>query len=205
MYFKRPVLVEEYRDDEERKELLQIYFSAEEEDAKRWVSEDNLSKRERYREWFNEYKSNYRCLMCRERSPETLQFHHLDPQEKKYTITEMVKKCMMFDMIERELEKCVVLCSNCHYKAHRGLFKSDEIKSKAEKEYKYDKNPLTGYSIREAFMQHMLVRYGTVIVAVYTDEYLRYHRYFDNRCNRFNIYHPDKEILENKYIWGRDW
>jgi hypothetical protein len=52
-------------------------------------------------------------------------------------------------------------------------------------------------------MQHMLVRYGTVIVAAYTDEYLRYHRYFNNRCKRFDYNHPDERILENKYIWGR--
>ncbi len=114
MYFKRPVLVVEYRGDDTSEELLWVFYSTEEEHAKKQVSESNMSKRERYREWFNEYKSNFRCVVCKENSPETLQFHHVDPAEKKRPIPEMVKNCVMLFNLENELEKCIVLCSNCH-------------------------------------------------------------------------------------------
>jgi hypothetical protein len=130
-------------DDSE--ELLWVYSSTEEERAKEFVSKNNYSKRERYKEWFNEYKSKFRCVICKEQSPEALHFHHLDPKEKKLAISEMIKSCMRLDRIDKELEKCVVLCSNCHNKAHRGQLELEEIKSEAVIEFEEQNPSRLGY------------------------------------------------------------
>lgn len=47
-----------------------------------------------------------------------LEFHHLDPFKKKYTITDYLLKPLE-EQIE-ELKKCVLLCSNCHRAYHGG-------------------------------------------------------------------------------------
>lgn len=46
---------------------------------------------------------------------EVYDFHHADPTQKDFTIGKSVK---IFERIKTELDKCVLLCSNCHRKRH---------------------------------------------------------------------------------------
>jgi|SRR5579859_851605 len=43
-----------------------------------------------------------------------LEFHHKIRSQKSFGISTAVSKCMNFEKIQKEMEKCVVLCSNCH-------------------------------------------------------------------------------------------
>ena len=42
-------------------------------------------------------------------------FHHLDPEQKDFSIG---KNARVFTSIQAELDKCILLCSNCHRKRH---------------------------------------------------------------------------------------
>lgn len=44
-----------------------------------------------------------------------LEFHHLDPKEKDKNYSVLKKN---FDKLKPELDKCVLLCSNCHREEH---------------------------------------------------------------------------------------
>jgi len=46
-----------------------------------------------------------------------LQFHHLDPNEKEFTISSS-KHSYSWELIQKELDKCILLCSNCHSIEH---------------------------------------------------------------------------------------
>lgn len=47
---------------------------------------------------------------------ENLEFHHLNPSEKEFTIS---KKCNhRWLTIKKELSKCIILCSTCHRELH---------------------------------------------------------------------------------------
>lgn len=74
------------------------------------------SAKERYILW----KSQQKCILCGEDEPSALDCHHLDPTEKEFSISSasMIKK---WAVLEKELEKCVILCSNCHRKVHAKL------------------------------------------------------------------------------------
>jgi hypothetical protein len=49
-----------------------------------------------------------------------LEFHHLDPSKKDFSIGE--KKQFCFDeSIKKELDKCILVCSNHHREIHAGL------------------------------------------------------------------------------------
>ena len=58
------------------------------------------------------------CAICGEKHPATLDFHHIDPNNKKFTISTYYVSGCSKDKIIKETEKCIVLCSNCHRKLH---------------------------------------------------------------------------------------
>lgn len=80
--------------------------------------ERNAKQRERTINIFREAKKNG-CILCPEREFCALDFHHLDPNEKDFLLGEMRGK--NDSLVWKEIEKCVVLCSNCHRKHHAGL------------------------------------------------------------------------------------
>jgi len=65
-----------------------------------------------------------KCQHCDLRDLEHLQiydYHHTDPSTKLYTIA-----CIMSGTIDRlmtEVDKCILLCANCHRKEHARLYK----------------------------------------------------------------------------------
>lgn len=44
-------------------------------------------------------------------------FHHLDPSEKEFNPGTMMK--CSWEKIEKEIDKCVLLCANCHRLEHK--------------------------------------------------------------------------------------
>lgn len=63
-------------------------------------------------------KANLSCNRCPEKHPATLQFHHKDPYTKKMAVSFAVKSGFSKKTILKEIEKCEVLCANCHAKEH---------------------------------------------------------------------------------------
>ena len=82
------------------------YFDA----AKKWKMET--------KKWFYEtYKDRLICATCGEKDIRCLDFHHRNPNQKEYKISALLygfsrKKIVI------EIEKCDVLCANCHRKFH---------------------------------------------------------------------------------------
>ena len=73
-----------------------------------------------------EYKGG-KCITCGyNKSPAALVFHHRDPAEKSFTVSGKIAK---WERLQPELDKCDLLCSNCHHEEHERL---DEI-GRAEK------------------------------------------------------------------------
>lgn len=48
-----------------------------------------------------------------------LEFHHVNPNEKKFSISK--RRGFTFENIKSELDKCIILCSNCHKELHFNL------------------------------------------------------------------------------------
>jgi hypothetical protein len=66
--------------------------------------------------WLREYKLNLKCSRCSENHPACLDFHHCNSGEKEYNISAMIHRGFSKENILAEIEKCIVLCSNCHRK-----------------------------------------------------------------------------------------
>jgi hypothetical protein len=75
--------------------------------------------RRELRDWLNEIKSAG-CTECDEKEPCCIDFHHLDPDKKDEAISRMLASEKSQEFIQKEIDKCVRLCSNCHRKFHAG-------------------------------------------------------------------------------------
>ena len=64
--------------------------------------------------WFTDYKKDLCCTECGFSHPATLDFHHTDPADKEFSIADIARKGYSMDRILSEIEKCIVLCANCH-------------------------------------------------------------------------------------------
>tara|TARA_Y100000034_G_C6686333_1_gene301968 strand:- start:80 stop:679 length:600 start_codon:yes stop_codon:yes gene_type:complete len=88
---------------------------------KRVSNLSNQVKLQRKRaEWFDQYKSGVKCKTCNESHPACLAFHHRQPEDKHMAVSKMVGCAYSVSRILAEIEKCDVLCANCHMKLHSG-------------------------------------------------------------------------------------
>jgi hypothetical protein len=72
-------------------------------------------------DWFRDFKSTLQCIRCGEPDPICLDFHHRDPTQKDFSLYQAARRAMGKKRILEEVEKCDVLCANCHRKLHRDL------------------------------------------------------------------------------------
>lgn len=64
-----------------------------------------------------EYKGN-KCMFCGyDKCQEALEFHHIDKDKKEFGLSAQ-GLTRSWDKIKKELEKCVLLCANCHREEH---------------------------------------------------------------------------------------
>ena len=54
-------------------------------------------------------------------------FHHKDPKEKEYNISELMSLVHSKEKLEKELEKCILLCKHCHSIHHHGDKKVGDV------------------------------------------------------------------------------
>jgi hypothetical protein len=71
--------------------------------------------RQNAKEYVWEYLTNHPCISCGETNPNVLEFHHVRGK-KEHEISRMIGKAASLENLKAEIEKCVVLCANCHRK-----------------------------------------------------------------------------------------
>lgn len=70
-----------------------------------------------------EYKGG-KCSKCGyDKSIAALQFHHRDPTQKEFSLHSGVT--MSMERVKEELDKCDLLCANCHAEVHVSLAELD--------------------------------------------------------------------------------
>ena len=90
------------------------------------VKERKKQAREFARKYLMNYLATHPCESCGESDVRVLEFHHIRG-DKDQTVSRMVGDGFSVERIKQEVEKCQVLCSNCHRKLtmdERGWFRS---------------------------------------------------------------------------------
>ena len=84
------------------------------------TTEQTLSRMQRLKKQMVEYKGGS-CVICGYNNyMGALEFHHLNPKEKDFNLAHM-KKYTFDEKIKNELDKCVLVCSNCHREVHANI------------------------------------------------------------------------------------
>ena len=66
-----------------------------------------------------------KCVLCGyDKCFGALEFHHINPEEKKYALSSG-GNCHKIEDDVTEVKKCILVCSNCHREIHLGMY--DEI------------------------------------------------------------------------------
>lgn len=80
------------------------------------------------------YKLNKTCAHCTENRPECLDFHHL--KDKISTVSKLFLQAASLEKLKKEIDKCILLCGNCHQKNHFKCYKTTASRKQYIIEYK---------------------------------------------------------------------
>ena len=69
-------------------------------------------QKQQYKKRLAEIKEASGCVDCGIKNHIVLDFDHL--RDKKYNISKMVRDGFPWKVIKKEIEKCEVVCANCH-------------------------------------------------------------------------------------------
>ena len=78
----------------------------------------NKRRREEKRLWLEDYKKGLCCSKCGEDRWYVLDFHHKDKNSKESSVANLLVNNRSIKVVLKEIEKCDVLCANCHREFH---------------------------------------------------------------------------------------
>jgi len=119
---KKRIRDKRYRESEDYKRKhpnTRVRVKLSKEETKRREKEQKKkqkkAKQNKNTEWLIKYKKDKCCSACGyNEHTEILQFHHL--RDKEGNISQFKKKSL--ERIKLEVDKCVLLCPNCHFLLH---------------------------------------------------------------------------------------
>lgn len=77
-------------------------------------------RREKVKQMSIDYKGG-KCHLCGyDKCSGALEFHHIDPKQKSFAISSK-GNTRAWEVVKKELDKCVLVCANCHREIHAGL------------------------------------------------------------------------------------
>ena len=68
--------------------------------------------------WVSEYKKTLQCRRCGVADYRVLTFHHRDANSKSGNVADMSGRGWSLRQVQEEIEKCEILCANCHLIEH---------------------------------------------------------------------------------------
>lgn len=66
------------------------------------------------KEYVKLLKQQLRCSDCGIEDYRVIEFHHVNPNEKEYLVSDLVRHGASIKTIQSEIDKCTPLCANCH-------------------------------------------------------------------------------------------
>jgi len=111
-----------YKDKEKQNECQRKFYQR----NKSYYSQKRKEQQKNIKIFINDYKSNLKCERCSENHISCLDFHHIDPNKKEICISNICRTGWGKERILKEINKCTVLCANCHRKLHWNTRKNGE-------------------------------------------------------------------------------
>lgn len=74
----------------------------------------NQEYKEEVQSYLISYLKEHTCVRCPETDIVVLDFDHINPEGKEFSISAGIRSKLKIGRIKVEIEKCQVLCANCH-------------------------------------------------------------------------------------------
>ena len=127
------------------------------------------------------------CKLCGySKCTAALEFHHIDPTQKDFTFSK--SKNLSWDKIDKELQKCILVCANCHREIHYG-----NINIELQSSYLYDKGKEILDKVRQSKKITKYFCNNCGVEVSYKSEYC-------SKCSsekRRIVKRPEREALKN--------
>ena len=82
--------------------------------CKSCISKETAEQKRKIYKWVDNHKASMGCDHCGVKDKRCLQLHHKDSSTKKHSVATLIGKGYIFKTVKIEVEKCEVLCANCH-------------------------------------------------------------------------------------------
>ena len=130
------------------------------------------------------------CSRCGyKKNISALEFHHLDPNEKEFQVDLRHFSNSNLEKLKQELNKCILLCANCHREEHNPQLSEDNYNSLLQVEKKSFSNP--GGKVCPVCNS----RFKTITGKIYCSTICR-----DSTKN-----YPTLDEINNKYLELKSW
>jgi RNase P subunit RPR2 len=73
-----------------------------------------IFRKQNIQNWYQELKKSLYCKNCGNSDHRVLDFHHEDALYKDISVSTAIGSGLSIERVRQEIEKCIVLCSNCH-------------------------------------------------------------------------------------------
>lgn len=107
-----------YKNKEDYNKWRREYYKKNSTKMKKKAQEKRKRTAGRNRDFLIEYKKTHECEFCKEDDFRCLVFHHKDGEVKKNDVARLVSNGSSLKVLNEEIEKCNMLCANCHSKIH---------------------------------------------------------------------------------------
>lgn len=122
---------EEFEYERKRKNCLKCvpprktYLNQEEKELNRKKQQvDSVKKRRKKIKDMSILYKGGKCNICGySKCISALEFHHIDPEEKDFGIGHK-GYTRSWEKVKEELDKCIMVCANCHREIHSGLIEN---------------------------------------------------------------------------------
>jgi len=117
-----------YKDPKVKAEKQKTYANTYYANNKAAVIAASKTSAKAYKDQWRSFKATLACIKCGQNHPATFDFHHTDSNTKEASVNKLVKN-RAFKRAMEEVQKCVVLCANCHRIHHH----DERLNKKAKK------------------------------------------------------------------------
>lgn len=102
------------KDPEKQREAARRHYEKNREAIIVRAREFTVLNREKLREYIRQVKSQA-CMDCGVSYPScVMDFDHRDSKEKESNVASMIARSVGLERLKKEIEKCDVVCANCH-------------------------------------------------------------------------------------------
>lgn len=109
-----------YKDPNAQQAAQRAWYNTHKELRRKHYQQANRDQRQRRKDWYVAMMNETTCAHCPENHISVLDFHHVD-DNKDHGVSKLLTDKRAIDRVVSEMEKCVVVCSNCHRKHHAGI------------------------------------------------------------------------------------